>query len=162
MKPYKIFAARLEDVHQGWVWLQSHTLPPRSVVKITNTTNGKSVYVEALQIDDNFEKEYSREGSGRLKIEDAASSLVLSDWYRGGLGGLATKGAEAPLLVRPANSLWGRLRACTGHPQIAVRLATWLGVIGVALGLISLIALWPEIKSFLLWLSSLLTACRST
>jgi hypothetical protein len=132
----KLFAAREEDAHQGWVWLQDATLPARSVVKIENLLSGKSVYCEALQIDDNFLKQYNQ--SPRISITDAAGALVIGAWYRAGLGGIESQ-TEVNLRVSQCNSLWGQFKACTGHPQIIVRLAAWLGGIGLLLGIIGLV-----------------------
>jgi hypothetical protein len=158
MKTYRIFAAHHDDMHEGWVWLQCPCLPPRSVVKITNAANRKSVYCESLQIDDNFEREYNapaEEGRPqRYPIADRASTLVIGAWYRAGLGELPTQ-ENASLTIRAANGPWGHVWAGLGHPQAVARLATKLGLIGVVLGLI---ALWPAIKEFLLW--SLAAICR--
>ena len=37
-----------------------------------------------------------------------------------------------------------RIKACTMHPQVAIRLSTWLGVIGIFVGAISLIPSQPH------------------
>jgi hypothetical protein len=132
----KLFAAREEDAHQGWVWLKQPSLPSRCVVQITNPQNGKCVYCEALQIDDNFLKQYNQ--SPRFTINDPTQSLVIGAWYRAGLGGVQTQ-VNATLEIRECNSWIGQFRACTGHPQVVVRLAAWLGGIGLVLGIIWLV-----------------------
>ena len=140
----KVVAALTEDVHQGWVWLQDASLPARSVDKITNQESGDSVYCEALQIDKNFLAQYNK--SARFTITDPASTLVIGEWFRACLGGLATQ-SEVDLRTRAANVWWGRFMACTGHPQIVVRLAAWLGGIGLVLGIMGLVlgvaSFWP-------------------
>ena len=132
----KVFAALRDDTHQGWAWLQNASLPPRSVVKITNTSNGKSVYCEALQIDPNFLTQYNQ--SPRFAIKDPSNSLVLSAWYRAALGGVQGQ-ADVALSIKPANSWCGQFMACIHHPQVVVRLAAWLGGIGLVLGIIGLL-----------------------
>jgi hypothetical protein len=132
----KIFAALHDDAHQGWIWLQDARLPARCVVKISNPINGKSVYCEALQIDTNFLVKYNQ--SPRFNITDPASSLVVSDWFRAKLGGLSTQ-ANTALIIKPSESWRGRFKACTDHPQIVVRVAAWLGAIGLILGIVGLI-----------------------
>lgn len=132
----RLFAALREDTQQGWVWLQDATLPTRSIVKITNPTNGKSVYCEALQIENNFLRAYNQ--YPRISISDTKSALVIGGWYRAALGGLSTQ-ADVPLNIKPANCCWGKFKACTDHPQIVVRVAAWLGAIGLFLGVIGLI-----------------------
>ena len=131
----KLFAAPREDANQGWVWLQDSTLKARSIVKITNPENRKSVYCESLQLDENFLADYNQ--PPRFTIKDPKSSLVLNKWFRACLGGLTTQ-ADVPLNITAANGWWGRFRACTHHPQIVVRLATWLSGIGLLLGVIGL------------------------
>ncbi len=132
----KIFSAREEDAHQGWVWLQDPSLPARSVIKIRNAQTGKSVYCEALQIDRNFLKNYNQER--RFTIDDPANTIVIGAWYRAGLGGIQSQ-SEVPLTVSECNSYWGQFKACIGHPQVVVRLAAWLGGIGLVLGILGLI-----------------------
>lgn len=141
----KLFAAREDDSHQGWVWLQRSTLPARSIVKIKNSNNGKQVFCEALQIDDNFLRSYNQ--SPRLTIDQPSEVLVIGAWYRSGLGAIHSQ-EELPLEIEECNSLIGRFKACTGHPQVVVRLATWLGGIGLVLGVIGLalgiLSIWPN------------------
>ena len=141
----KLFAALQDDAHQGWVWLQDSTLPARSVVRITNPANGKSVYCEALQIESNFHAQYNQ--SPRQTIDDASSAIVLGAWYRAALGGLETQ-SDVSLSITPANSWRGKFSACIHHPQIVVRLAAWLGGIGLVLGVIGFVlgcaSVWPR------------------
>ena len=135
----KLFAALHDDLHQGWVWLQDRHFPARSVVKITNSSNGQSVYCETLQIDTNFLEKYNQ--APRFSITDPASSLVIGAWYRDKLG-VVTQ-SDIPLTVKARNSWFGRFRACADHPQIVVRVAAWLGVIGLFLGVVGLVlGLW--------------------
>ena len=140
----KLYAALLDDAHQGWVWLQNPALPARSVVKISNPANGKSVYCETLQIETNFLAQYNQ--SPRYNIKDPSSSLVIGAWYRAALGGLQAQ-TEVSLSVTPANSWWGKFGACIHHPQIVVRLSAWLGGIGFVLGIIGFVlgvlSVWP-------------------
>lgn len=126
-----LFAALREDTQQGWVWLQDASLPARSVVKIKNSANGKSVYCECLQIDQNFLREYNQ--SPRITINSPKEALVINSWYRAALGGLSTR-SDVSLEIKPCNSWWGKFKACTHHPQTVVRVAAWLGLISVILG----------------------------
>lgn len=129
----KLFAALREDTQQGWVWLQHPRFSARSIVKITNLENGKSIYCEALQIDQNFLSAYNQ--SPRISISNPQGALVINDWYRAALGGLSTQ-ADVPLTVKSCNSWLGHFKACTHHPQTVVRVAAWLGLISVVLGLL--------------------------
>lgn len=130
---YKVLAATREDMNEGWVWLSPHSFAPRSIVKIRNKGNKKVVYCEALEIDDNFIKEYNQ--NPRVSINQSERTIVVNGWYRNHLGGINTK-QNHDLEVSCANKLWGKFRASTGHPQVVVRLATWLAIISVGLGVL--------------------------
>ncbi len=91
------------------------------------------MFCERLEIDDNFTKEYNQ--PPRVHIKPNEDTAVINAWYRKRLGGIPTKKSH-DLKIIEANGWWGKLRANTGHPQVVVRLATWLAVISVALGVI--------------------------
>lgn len=131
----KIYAARDEDIHEGWVWIQRQTLPPRVVVRITNPANRMAVYCEAMQIDENFLRLYNQ--PVRPSITQVQDALVIGAWYRAGLGGLSPQ-SDVPLEIERFDSWIGRFRACIGHPQVVVRLGAWLGGLGFVLGLLGL------------------------
>jgi hypothetical protein len=129
----KVFAAREEDAHQGWVWLQRPELPSRCVVRISN--GSRHVYCEALQIERNYVTQYNQ--PPRFSITDPSSSIVLGAWFRAKLGGLQPQ-TDVPLDIKPCRSWWAQFKACTDHPQVVVRLAAWLGGLGLLLGIIGL------------------------
>jgi hypothetical protein len=133
---YRIYASLHEEIDTGWVWLGTPVLPPRSIVKIRNTENKKIVFCEALQIEENFIRKYN-ESENRMKIDSPKSSLVISCWYRKILGDLPIQ-SETELKIVLKDNPWGRLWACLQHPQVVVRIGTWLGIISVSLGLIGL------------------------
>jgi len=122
-------------MNEGWVWLSEHDFVPRSIVRIKNRSNRAVVYCEALEIDDNFIEEYNQ--PPRVGISRDEKTIIMNGWYRNRLGGIETKNNYA-LEISAANGWWGKFRASTGHPQVVVRLATWLGVISVALGIVSI------------------------
>ena len=132
----KLFAALDDDSQQGWVWLKKPELLPRGIVRIT--CGDRSVFCEALQIEDNFLKKYNREGEGRIFITNAAETLVINGWYRAKLGNVPTQ-VESPITVQGCNGWCAKMKACLDHPQTVVRVATWLGIIGVALGVVGLV-----------------------
>lgn len=131
MKRLKTFACLHDDINEGFVWLEDKTLPPRSIVKIRNSATGKSVRCEALQIEQNFLRLYNQKP--RLTIKEPGASLVISGWYRSKLGGLQTQ-CEYDLEITKSNTPWGKLRASTQHPQGALRVAVWLGILSILIG----------------------------
>lgn len=128
-----IYAAFKEDINSGWVWLAIPTLPPRCVVKITNRVTSQSAYCEALQIDENYLTAYNQ--LPRKTISQASDALIVNEWYRTRLGCMQTQMAYS-LEVESVNNPFGKLMACLQHPQVVVRLATWLGILGLALGFV--------------------------
>ena len=86
---YRVLAAIRDDLNQGWVWVTNSDLDSRSVVKITNKKNGKSVYCECLEIDDNYLLIYNN--PPRQTIDDKVPTMTISSWYRRKLGNIKTK-----------------------------------------------------------------------
>lgn len=132
---YKVLAATRADMNEGWVWLSNHNYAPRSIIRIRNRSNNKAIYCEALEIDDNFTEEYNQ--LPRVSIDGREDTIIMNGWYRNRLGGIETK-RKHDLEISAANGLWGRFRASTGHPQVVVRLATWLALISIGLGLLGI------------------------
>ena len=133
---YRVLAALRQDLNEGWVWLTQPTFEERSVIKITNTKNKKSVYCEYLEVDDNFLNEYNQ--PQRVRIDRTEPTVVMNAWYRKRLGGIETKQLY-DLRIVSANHVLGKLMASLRHPQVVVRLAAWLGLISVALGILGVI-----------------------
>lgn len=131
----KVYAALYNDVSEGTVWLDSPGIEARDIVKITNTANGKSVVAEALKIDANYRRLYNN--SGRFHIGEPSDSLVMSNWFRAKLGGIETQ-RDYPLSVRKVK-FFGGPRATRLHPQVTVRVAFWLGCLGVIIALIGIV-----------------------
>ena len=129
----RVFPVLREDVHQGVVWLTRPDMASREVMKITNTSNKKSIYVEALKFEENFLNAYNQ--PGRAKIIDPANSLVIGGWHRALRGGLPTK-EDAAVEIKFSGGWWGGFRACVDHPQTVVRMAAWLSAIGLLLGIL--------------------------
>lgn len=132
---YKVLAATRADMNEGWVWLSGHNFVQRSIIKIHNNSNNAVVYSEALEIDNNFTNEYNQ--SPRVHINGSENTIVINGWYRNCLGGIETK-QNHELEISEANGFWGKFRASIDHPQVVVRLATWLAVISVGLSLLGI------------------------
>jgi superoxide dismutase len=131
---YRVYAARTEEIGAGWVWIGKPPASSRCIVKITNRQKHATVICEALQIDKNFLNGYNR--CGRIRIDQPDSAIVINAWYRHHLGEIPTK-SEQELTITPCNI--GQIRACLQHPQVVVRLATWLGIISVVLAVVGVV-----------------------
>ena len=153
MPNYKLYAALHENIAEGFVWFKCDGLPARCIVKITYNDNGcrRSIFCEALKFERNFLRLYNRRHCNQQPqyriegYESIASSMVMSYWYRARLGPggkpletQATYTFEIEPFDRWCNRWWGKLRACTGHPQVVVRVGVWLGIISVWLGALGL------------------------
>ena len=130
---YKVLAALKEDMNQGWVWISHPQILSRSIVEIKNRANGKSVYCEALQIDENYVYAYKNGWTNELPKNEAV--ITVNAWYRNKLK-LNKTNQDYELGISSANHLYGKFMANFQHPQIVVRFAMWLGCISVVLGII--------------------------
>lgn len=146
-KQFTIFAAPLEDVNQGWIRIANSDLPHRSVVKLMNNKAAKSVYCEVLTIDKNFLRAYNKSPRKSISEDDTPTALVASHWYRTKLGGLNTQ-TKYEIIVTLETSYYGRIQACLDHPQVAIRIATQLGLLGLILGILGIM---PVIFEIIKW-----------
>lgn len=155
-----VFAALHEDTDKGWVYLK---LPPefesRTTVKILRGQH--SVYCEYRKLDPNFANIIYNERlrCGRIISgpEDSWSTVVvISDWYRRALGGFEPGEPSPPfvnLVVRkPPFRLWADLRASAQHPEPGVRVAAWIAIWGLWLGVTGLLLTVLEVETVKKWL----------
>ncbi len=147
-KTYTIFAALSDETNEGWVWFRSPSLPTRTIVKIYCRATNRTVFCESRKIDPNFVKQHN-DRPHTAKIASTCEPLVISEWYRNALGGFATKSGVELEITQPRIPVWRDLRVSCHHPQIAVRLATRLGVLGTWLGNVGLTAALLDLKSCL-------------
>lgn len=155
IKNFTVYAAPLEDVNQGWIRIADSELPHRSIVKLMSNKAIKPVYCEVLTIDKNFLRAYNKSPRKSISEVDTPTALVASHWYRTRLGGLNTQN-KYEIIVTPANGYYGRVRACLDHPQVAIRIATQLGLLGLILGIVGIM---PVIFEIIKWGLSLFV-CR--
>lgn len=134
---YKILAALKSDTNDGWIWI-THPLdiPSRSIVQVKNQANRKSIFCEALMIEDNYRRDYS--SGSTIKMPKTESIVTMNSWYRNKLG-ISKTNLNYDLKIKPANHLYGKLRSIIQHPQIVVRVASWLGIISLFLGILGVL-----------------------
>jgi len=137
---YIIRAALAEEANDGWVWMAK---PSRTVVRINNLATGGSVYCQARDIrDPNFVNRYNQRP--RISIVKPDETVVMGEWYRKALGIVATTHSNnvdrrVDLDLKDLNRWgWGVLRAACHQPDVYVRLASRLGVLGAWLGVFGL------------------------
>ncbi len=166
-RTYRIFAAIDEETDKGWIWIKDPPLPSRTLVRLRarykdakKASYNWVTFCEVRYIEQNFINRYNRE-KRRFRITDPKPAMVMGEWYRNALGGFPTDRQsekrqdrrEIPEIdvqeLRTAR-LWWALRAACHHPDLAVRLGTRLGVVGVWLGLIAIVELvWKALHPLL-------------
>ena len=68
MKPYKVLAARKEDINSPNIWVKNGPVTSRTLAKIT-PENGKSIWAEVQAIDENYIKNYNN-NPNTIKIKN--------------------------------------------------------------------------------------------
>lgn len=144
---YYVLASLAEDINSGWCWIKGSDVSNRSLVQIKNKNNGKSIVCEALSVDRNFEKKYRYGIPSQTNKEllDMPNVVLMNAWYREKLGINDTQRNHS--LQVSFVTKWDvskRIKACTMHPQVAVRLSTWFGLVGIFVGTVSLIPSQPH------------------
>jgi len=133
---YRVFAALINDINSGWIWIDNPIITERTVIKITNSDTGENVYCEALSIDENFLKEYNKEDRYQIKLGKETHTVVLNSWYRKHLGHIKPQ-SKNTFEIEIKDTVFGKIMASLKHPQIIIRVACWLGIISVGLGILS-------------------------
>nr|WP_278995733.1 hypothetical protein [Plesiomonas shigelloides] len=154
---YLVIPSLSEDINSGWCWIDTPTIDKRCVVKIENLSNGKNVTCEVLSIDDNFRRKYKKQNIfGEHKTLPNDTPLILMNhWYRSKLGIiLESKNSDKAnndhqdldiSLVSKYNII-DKVKSCLAHPQISVRISSWLGLAGAALGTIGVAQISDQVE----------------
>jgi hypothetical protein len=142
---YDVHTSLDEDKNEGSVCIRNTGLKKdldgqRRIIRVTAGT-GKSIFCEALYADHWYmEKWTARWTTRHLTIPPADENLAfISSWYRIRLGiGMRHQELEIEYRETSPRPFWWQVRACTDHPQVIVRLATLLAIIGLGLGILAL------------------------
>jgi hypothetical protein len=133
---YQVFPALHEEASIGWIWVSGPQLK-RQIVRIVNTQTRMPVFCEYRLVDENFREYYnSRPRTMQIPAKPADENVVISHWYRCKLG---IKETERSVDLAVTTTNWyqcASIRAGLQHPDAIVRLATYLGVISCALGIL--------------------------
>jgi len=132
---YRVYAALEHDIDSGRVWIGGNLLSGRTVVRITNVVSCQSIYCEALKLDSNYLSQYIAHNT--IKIVNDSTAVVMSQWYRTKLG-ITRTNIDAELDIEIRNGWFGELRNCLAHPQVVVRIAVKLAILGLLLGIVSI------------------------
>lgn len=139
MKKFKVLAALKEDMNSPSIWVKDNDITTRTLAKVSNNQENKSVWVELQIIDDNFIKYYNS-SSQRLNIKEE-NCLVINLWYRNKLG---IRSKETFDLSINSNSSrlafpFRQMQAALNHPDSAIRICADLAIVSVMLGIFGLL-----------------------
>lgn len=133
----RVFSALSEDIHNGWVWLLESIINSRTIIKLLNPNNKKSIYCEAPPIGKNFIQRYNN-SKDTTDIKDPESCLVINEWYREKLKIRSTQ-TDNEFEITKAGNLYGQLRASLEYPQIVVRLSVKIALLSIILAIIGVL-----------------------
>lgn len=97
-----------------------------------------------MYLDSNWVEDYN-ERKRTCNITFGEPVVIMNGWYRKKLGNLETyakTGKKTELAIEITDNRFGRIMSCIQHPQVVVRIATWLGVIGMLLGVVGVLGLF--------------------
>ncbi len=148
---YKIYPCLISDIDQSNVWV-SGVITSRTELSIKNPKNGKKIVCDGMNIDADYIRRYDgrfdnhkNKPSKYHKIVEKRNAVVtMSAWYRDKLeiGKTEIDSAANVELEIKTVSKWrfgNRIKACMQHPQVAIRMATWIGIISTLLGVVSVL-----------------------
>lgn len=137
---FRVHTALHEETSSGWIWASCPQVRARSIVRITNVNNKRSVHCEYREIDRFFLDRFNRgkpDTASEMTMEE--NPIVISLWYRNALG-IPGIGRNVDIDLNPEKcQLLGILRSGSQHPDVITRLATRLGVVSIWLGVTSIV-----------------------
>lgn len=148
-RKYEVYPALHDESNAGWIWMsQEEDFASRDYISVVNMSTDKKVLCICRIIDANFKRVY-KERTGKA-IQEKKNALVVSDYYRKKLGLDEGKGQEISefeigRVVDPVS----KIRTLLQHPDNIVKIVTWLAIISVAVGLVSILtSIWSLRLSF--------------
>jgi len=141
---YTLLRSRRDELAEGWVWIRDRHVEDlvrrrRPIAEVSHTSHGKvkRVYCEMVYADDN---DLAALNASFLARKPDRRAVFMSSWYREKLGiewnHPPNKCVLLTIDLRRARSFSWQILACADHPQVVIRLATWLGLLGLGLGVI--------------------------
>lgn len=133
---YHVRHALHEESKEGWIWVFPDPGGSGPHVRLKRLEPIRTIVTEIRVIDSNFRFRYSNSDRTR-SLPDGEAIIVINEHYRDKL-----KIGDAELMeldiVRLRSPFAGMISGIQ-HPQTVVRTATWLGVLSLALGILSLL-----------------------
>jgi hypothetical protein len=145
---YELHLAISEDIASGWIWVQTNSAELRKLLDahrpVAKVSCAKaSVYCEVLNADEYDLKRFN-EIYNKHALSEVSSTpkerVFINHWYRNKLGIGALKAGSTLNISFKFNlnlmgESWYQANACMAHPQVIVRVAAWVGLVALGLGL---------------------------
>jgi hypothetical protein len=136
VKIYTVYASIHSAARSGDIWHYEHNIKTRLIRVKPN--NGKTIIASNRIIDLNFENLYnSSKRRKMLAINKIPEPIIMDEFYRKRLG-IQETGVTVQLSVTPAKWYDG-ISYLLRHPNDAIMLASYVGIIGTIVGIISII-----------------------
>ncbi len=138
MQKYYIYPARLEEVHEGLIWIKDSNIRSRTVVKIFNPSTRREIYCKALPVD-------ATDGIYFEKTRKRQLAIFMNGWYRKSLGRIEEHHSYE-LTVSSSMSIYFRAKAALDHPQAIVRISITFAIWSILLTTLGVL------MSYIFWL----------
>lgn len=148
-KKYHVYASLIDHISDGFVMVNNASWSRRTIVKVIPKKRLKKsgVWCEALNLDDYLRKAYN-EKSTTLNIQPTQDAIVISKWYRDELG-INTKEEIELCIYEPGwfRGIIGKILACLSHPMVGIRVATWLAILSIVIGIAGIVPSYTNTNS---------------
>jgi hypothetical protein len=132
---WRVFPSLHEESKEGWIWVSSLQDAAVPHILLRNPSNGRRVVCEQRLIDGNFRLVYNQ--PPRTPLPESDNVVVVSGYYRERLGLPTSVAYPLDLDISHTRGPIAGLRAGIAHPSSAIRTATWLGILSLCLGALS-------------------------
>ncbi len=148
---YELHLAISEDIASGWMWVETKNTDLRELLNAHRpiakvSYKNAAVFCEVLCADSydlkRFDEFYEKHGLTQVSSSGKAEQknrVFINHWYRNKLGIVdVAAGGSLDISFKFRDSLvgetWYQANACMAHPQVIVRVATWVGLVALGLG----------------------------
>ncbi|MBK6991194.1 MAG: hypothetical protein IPH34_04945 [Chitinophagaceae bacterium] len=131
---YTVRPSLYSEALESWVWLSNNNLS--GFIKITNSSNNKTVYTYKRNFDDNFIKKYN-DSDNTFKINNKENYIILNEYYREKLQ--VEKHNDVQLLIKKQNWVDIFFKNNWNNPNPLIQNTVRVSVISLFIGLIALL-----------------------
>jgi hypothetical protein len=133
---YLVCPSRLEEVHEGLVWIKQNTIVRRTIVKISNPATDETFFCEALPIDSTDRDYYEATKEHDLVI-------FMNGWYRKKLGGIPVN-QQVELELKTTKNLYGSVKAAMDHPQSIIKITLLFALLSIVISVTGILMNWYQ------------------